>query len=263
MATVRAINNILKFPVRLLFPRNEPFSIPLIALMLATDDLRHLKKLLIVRPDSGPEATGSERAILEGEVGHLFRLLCGHLCEAMEAFETLDKGCAGLLDAAATDDRGREALARVRQAYPVILHRAGGRSFIDVVRNLVTFHYIGQKLSKALEKYEREGYQEDTLVLSPFQGFCRYTVTDNLVKFLIADEIGSNWEEFQKRYKEEIGQSIDLAGALEDVVAYLLGHLLAKHQDKIEQYEEVITIDPAIEQAREKVERARSTGDPR
>ncbi len=252
----------LKFPVRRLFPRDEPFSVPLIQLMLATDDVRYLQKLLIAKGESGQEASESERAILNGEIGHLFRLMCGHLYEAVKAFAALDKRCTGLLDAAASDDRARAALARVRQACAAILSTKNGRrSFIHIVRNLVGFHYIGQKLERTLDKHERAGHLEGTLVLSQFQGLGRYTVTDHLVLFLVADEIGGSLDEFQERYKREIGEAIGLAGALGNIVDYLIGHILERHGDQIEQYDEEITIDPAIGRAKEDVQRARWAGD--
>ncbi len=251
MATVPVTR--LKFPVRLLFPYGERLSVRLIPLMLATDDVRHLQRLLIAKRDLGQDASTSERAIQEGELGHFFRLMCGHLYEAMDAFANLDKENAGLLDAAANDDRARTALERLRQAWPGILSSKGRRSFIDVMRNFVTFHYIGEKLKTTLDRHEGDLDHPDlesTLVLSPHQGLGRYRVADYLVMFLIADELGVPREEFQARYVEGIGQAIELAGALGDVVDYLLVHLLAKHRDQLEQHEEVITIDPEIERAR-------------
>ncbi len=253
----------LKFPLRLLFPHDKPFSGLLIGLLLATDDVRHLRKLLITKPDYGSEASESERAIVNGELGHVFRLMCSHLYEAMDAFTRFDDRYRSLLDEAAIDDRARDALAKVRQARSTIWPGQGRRSFIDIVRNLVGFHYIEQKLRKTLDEHEgrldQQGrpHLEGTLVLSPFQGFGRYTVADRLVTLLISDEIGVNLDDFPQRYMHEIGEAINLVGALADVVDYLIGYLLAKRLDQIEQHEEEIPIDPDIERAREEVERAR------
>src|SRR3989442_11378505 len=140
-----------KFDVRILFPDGQDFTEPLLGLMMATEDARHLQRLLIkVRETEG--ATVSDREIVNGEIGHLFRLLCVPLFEAMKTLEGFDKKCSGLLDAAATDARAKEALQHVRRQCPVILHRKGRRAFIDVVRNLLSAHYIGPKLRKALDK---------------------------------------------------------------------------------------------------------------
>ncbi len=251
----------VRFPVGVLFPHDAPFSIRLLQLMLATDDLRHLRKFLIAKPESEQAATKSEQAILNGEVGHLFRLMCGHLCEAMKAFVDLDKECGALLDAAMPDDRGRNALTMVRQACTAIVSRKGYRtSFVRMVRNLVGFHYDPLKLKRTLGNHG--SHLEGTLVLSPYQGLGRYTIADHLVMLLIADEMGTSLEEFQESYTREIGKAIDLVGALSDVVDYFIGHLLANQLEKIEESDEVITVDPAIERAREEVERARTNGTP-
>lgn len=258
----------VRFGLRLLFPLNEDFSIPLVRLMLATDDVRHLLKLLVGTRDDGPEASASDRAIREGELGHFFRLMCGHLHEAMDAFAVLDKKCAALLDRAANEARGpddavervraRNALAKVRSSYRSILSTNGRRSFISVVRNFVGFHYNPQKLRRTLDKHDRAGHLEGMLVLS-FSGLGRYTVTDRLTTFLIADEIGGDIGEFQQKYMREIGEVIEVGGALRDVVDYLIAHLLGEHLDEIEQHDELITIDPALARAKEQRDRERGT----
>jgi len=160
--------------------------------MIATDDVRHLQKLLIVARERVVEANEIERAIINGELNHLFRMLCGHLWEAADAFNHLDRQCAGLLDKAMTDARANEALKRVRAAYEPRKSKKGKRSFIDMVRNFVGFHYNEQKLRKALDKHVQAGHLEGTLILSPFSGLGRYTVTDNLITLLMADEIGGD-----------------------------------------------------------------------
>lgn len=247
----------LKFDLRLLFPRREQFSIPLVRLMIATDDARHLQRLLIMATERVVDASEIERAILNGELGHLFRLMCGHLWEAAKAFNDLDRRCRGLLDSAMTDDRAREALARVRAAYSARQSGKGKRSFIDVVRNFVGFHYNEQKLGKALEKHRRAGHLDGTLILSPFSGLGRYTVTDHLVTLLMADEIGGTFEEFSRKFMENVGEAIRLAGDLGDVVDYLITSVLGPHADKIEEENGTIRIDPLISRAREEVEKER------
>ncbi len=253
----------LKFDLRLLFPSGAPFSRPLLRLMMATDDARHLQKLLIMTRARVLEANEIEQAILNGELGHLFRLMCGHLWEAAEAFNHLDRRSPRLLDSAMTDARAKEALARVRAAYKPRKPGKGTRTFIDVVRNFVAFHYNEQKLGKALEKHQRAGHLEGTLILSPFSGLGRYTVTDHLATLLMADEIGGTFEEFSRKFMENIGHAIGLAGDLGDVVDYLITHLLAPHADKMDQQDGTIRIDPLIARAREEVEKERKARDER
>jgi hypothetical protein len=204
-----------KFDVRLLFPSNEPFAMPLARLMMATDDVRHLQRLLIVARNDQSAATPSDRAVLDAEVGHLFRLMCGHLFEAIGAFAAIDDKCRELLDVATSDARAKDALDRTRRARQTLLSKKGKRSLIHVARNLVGFHYPDdQLLRRTLDKHEWAGHLEGTLVLSPFQGLGRYTVADQITMFLIADEMGGDPKDFPQKYAEAIGDAIDLAGAL-------------------------------------------------
>jgi hypothetical protein len=223
--------------------------------MMATDDARHLQKLLITTGERADDANEIEKAILNGEIGHLFRLMCGHLWEAAEAFNHLDNRSSHLLDDAMIDGRSREALARPRAAYKPRKTGKRGRTFIDTVRNFVAFHYNEDRLGKALEKHRRAGDLEGTLILCPYSGLGRYSVTDHLATLLMADEIGGTFEEFSRKFMENIGEAIRLAGDLGDVVDYLITHVMAPHADKVEQREEIIRIDPLIVRARKEVER--------
>jgi hypothetical protein len=246
----------LKFDIGLLLPHNDPLSVPLIRLMMAADDARHLQRLLIVARERVVEANETERAILNGELNHLFRLMCGHLWEAAEAFNHLDERAASSLDAAMTDDRAKRALAYVRAAYQS-RQPGAARAFLDVVRNFVAFHYNERKFANALEKHQKAGTLDGTLILSPFSGLGRYTVTDNLTTLLIADEIGGTFDEFSGKFMEHVGHAISLSGALGEVVDYLIAHRLSPHADRIEQEDGTIGIDPLIARAREEVAKER------
>jgi hypothetical protein len=157
-ATVPAY--LFKFDAALLFRLDEKFSLPLARLMMATDDIRHLTKLVIVQHEP-PDATPSEKAVVEGEVGHLFRLLCGHLFEALSAFADLDDKYRGPLDGSVRTPQSEEERARattaletVRREREHILGNKGRRHFIATVRNLVGFHYPDdQKLKRTLPKH--------------------------------------------------------------------------------------------------------------
>jgi hypothetical protein len=130
-ATVPAY--LFKFDAALLFRLDEKFSLPLARLMMATD----------------------------GEVGHLFRLLCGHLFEAISAFADLDDKYRGPLDGSVRTPQSEEERARattaletVRREREHILGNKGRRHFIATVRNLVGFHYPDdQKLKRTLAKH--------------------------------------------------------------------------------------------------------------
>jgi hypothetical protein len=109
--------------------------------MIATDDVRHRQKLLMLAWDGGETATPSDRYIHNGEVGHLFRLLCGHLYEAATPFRALDQVARDRLHAAVADDaEHRAAFAEVRVAYAENRPDGLRYSFLYAMRNSFAFH---------------------------------------------------------------------------------------------------------------------------
>jgi hypothetical protein len=106
------------------FPVAAPFSIPRLGLMMASDDARHLQELLIIAREKAADALPAEQSILNGKIGHLFRLLCGHLHEAKEVFLDLENKAPGLVDAAIGQDA--EQATGVRRETASIHLRAAG-----------------------------------------------------------------------------------------------------------------------------------------
>lgn len=93
-----------KFKIEDVLRPDDPMTVPLLRLMIATDDLRHLQKLLVIAREVDEAPTESDRLIHNGEIGHLFRLLCGHLYEAATPFRAVDQAARGRLDEAVGDD---------------------------------------------------------------------------------------------------------------------------------------------------------------
>ncbi len=158
--------------------------------------------------------------------------------------------------------RATGALARARRARQEHLSKRGKRSPLHIMRNLVGFHYPdNQKLRRTIRKHLRArpelGRLEGSLVLSPAQGIGRYTVADHLMKLVIADEVGGLLIHFRKRYMDSIGEALEVADAMGDVVDYLIRHTLVGHVNQIEECDDIIRIDPAIVRARKAVERRR------
>ena len=79
-----------KFKIEDVLRPDDPMTVPLLRLMIATDDLRHLQKLLVIVREVDETSTESDRLIHNGEIGHLFRLICGHLYEAATPFRAVD-----------------------------------------------------------------------------------------------------------------------------------------------------------------------------
>lgn len=237
------------------FPLAEAYAVPVIGLMMATDDARHLQKLLIIAREKASEAPEAEKAILNGELGHLFRLLCGHLHEAKDAFLALEKKSPGLIDTAVQHDRtGVAAVAFVRRIYgqkPAGKHQ---KTFIDAVRNFVAFHYNEALLGRALRKHLAAGHLDGAVTLSPHAGIGRYTMTDALAALLLSDELGGQLGDFPGRFAQKVDEVIKLAGALGYVVDHLVGYLVVeKNPKEVKAEDAVVRVDPLIERARQAV----------
>src|SRR5262249_31547943 len=107
--------SIVKFKREQLFPISDDLSIPLLRLMAATNDVRHLQKLVLTLFDKEEPTTQTEAAIREGELGYLLRMFCGHLSEAGNVFRCLDSTCKKQVDAVLMNDpEGLELIKQLR-----------------------------------------------------------------------------------------------------------------------------------------------------
>src|SRR5438132_6210383 len=148
----------ITFDLRQVFPSEDPISIPLLRLMAATDDARHIQKLALIALDDAKSTSELEGPILNGELLHLFRLLCGHLYEAGMAFRVLEDAAPELLDkAACCEHDGKTYLDRLRIAYAKSPPGAYHYSFLKPIRDSISFHYLDEPLSKALRKHNDAG----------------------------------------------------------------------------------------------------------
>jgi transcriptional regulator with XRE-family HTH domain len=251
----------LTFDAARAFPLSESYTVPVIGLMMATDDARHLQKLLIIGREKSDEAPDAERAIVNGELGHLFRLLCGHLHEAKEAFLSLERKNPQLLDGVVKEDPdGVAALRSIRKIYAE-KPTAKRKPFMAAVRNFVAFHYNEAMLGRALRKHLAVGHLEGAVTLSPRAGIGRYTMTDGLATLLLSDELGGQIGDFEDRFGQKVGDVIALAGALGYVVDLLVGYLvLGTNAADVKTEDGVVRVDPLIEQARRAImaERAKA-----
>jgi transcriptional regulator with XRE-family HTH domain len=245
---------VLSFNAANAFSITQPFTVPLIGLMMAVDDARHLQKLLIISREKVEDDPEVEKRILNGEMAHLFRLVSGHLQEAKSAFLDLEKRSPRLADAAVgANVEGKAALARVRRFYQEkpSKHR---KVFIDAVRNFVAFHYNPVMLKRALEKHAAAGHLDGTLIVSPHSGIGRFEMTDGLATLLLSDELGGQVGAFQKAFLEKVGEVVGLVGDLGRVVNHLLGWvLLKKGAQPVNTEDAVVRVDPLIERARRKI----------
>ncbi len=223
--------------------------------MMATDDVRHLQKLLLSANARMKEVNEIERSILNGEIFHLFRLLSGHLYEAGQAFRTLEQRCSGLFDTAVANDLERKAdLKYLRQAYAVNSEGSFHHAFLKPFRNYVSFHYKEGELHRALERHNKAKDLDGYVIVAEYAGLGRYSVSDHLALSEIQNLLGAKLDEFQQKFSEAMGEVIKLAVAMFQVVDQVLLHIFQEHEDAIiEQQDGEVVVLPEILRARERV----------
>src|SRR6266446_376168 len=78
-----------RFDPARVFPPGDPLTLPLLRLMLATDDVRRARVLLITADQQVSQTTGIQQTLHGGQLWYAFRLLCSHLKEGGDALTTL------------------------------------------------------------------------------------------------------------------------------------------------------------------------------
>ncbi len=251
----------IRFELSKVFSQANPLSVPILRLMMATDDARHLQKLLIIAGEDIDQANEVETGILNGEMAHLFRMLCGHLYEAGIAFRAVDQVRPDLVQATvAGDEEGKTALDCVREAYAVA---PGGEafhySFLKPVRDEVGFHYKQESLNQALGTLINTPDLDGTLTVCEAAGLSRYNITDHLTAIVITAQLNVNLEGLNAKLHEKMQEVIKLADHLASVVDRLLLHLFETPPPSVlERSYSTITIPPQVLQARVKVDRERN-----
>src|SRR2546426_11288984 len=125
-----------KFDPARVLPPDDKLTLPLLRLMLATDDVRHANLLFVMANEQVDQTTGVQRALHGGQLWYAFRLLCSHLKEGGDALKTLVNSVAErkLKDLLNGRPDADEALARLRTAF-------ADDSFIKRVRDSIGSHY--------------------------------------------------------------------------------------------------------------------------
>jgi hypothetical protein len=222
--------------------------------MMATDDVRHLQKLLLSANARVKEANEIEKSILNGEIFHLFRLLSGHLYEAGQAFRSLEQRCSGLFDTAVADDLEKKAdLKYLREVYAVNPEGSFHHAILKPFRDYVSFHYKEGKLHRALERENKAKDLDGNLIVVEYEGLGRYSVSDHLALSEIQNLLGVKLDDFQLKFAEAMGVAIMLARALFQVVDHLLFNIFQENEDAIiEQEDGEVVVFPEILRGRKK-----------
>jgi hypothetical protein len=144
--------------------------------MMAANDLRHVHKLLLSADDRMEHASTFDREVLNGEILHLDRLLCGHLYEAGNAFRAVDVPHPELANTAVQGTENTESLQRLRTAYASDPPGAFHHSFLKEVRDQFGFHYKSEAIEAKLRDFVRENSLDGIVIAAEDSGLSRYVV---------------------------------------------------------------------------------------
>jgi hypothetical protein len=85
----RAVVKVARFDPPRAFPPDDRLTLPLLRLMIATDDARGASLLFVMADEEMRRTSGAEQALHGGRMWYLSRMLCAHLSEAGNALNTL------------------------------------------------------------------------------------------------------------------------------------------------------------------------------
>lgn len=83
-----------KFDPARVFPPDDPLTLPLLRLMLATDDVRTASVLFVTNDYEMKQPAGIQQTLHGGQLWYFFRLLCSNLKERANALTTLTSSVA-------------------------------------------------------------------------------------------------------------------------------------------------------------------------
>ena len=207
-----------------LFPPDDLFSLPMLRLMAAVNDVRHLRKLIGGAFDGHDHAIGtSERLVIDGEIGYLQRMLCGHLYEAGIVFRSLEETARGRIDELLNGDEvGLESLAAVRAVYRDE-DQSENSYYLRVlgkIRTFAAFHYKQSRFADVLEAAQNA---ETTVVIcGQSVGLGRHTVVDSFATKFVLDLCGGTPDDLGN----DLGRAVQLGGALETMLEHMLARLM-------------------------------------
>ena len=241
----RAVVKVARFDPARAFPPDDKLTVPLLRLMIATDDARGASILLAMADEQMRQTSGAEQALHGGRMWYLFRMLCAHLNEAGNALNTLvnsvpDARLRGLLKARPT---ATEALARLRSGL-------GEGTYVRKVRDSVGAHYRQADVERVYRADLAAGRVDGSLIASEVGGLSRFTMTDVLAVRMMDEAAGAaTHEQFSDRGREVM----DLAQDLATFVGYLASALAAG--SGIEATAETVEVPPLLRAARDRWER--------
>ena len=240
-----------RFDLAKVLPPDNPRSVPLLRLLSATDDARHLQKLLLVSDMTSHDAKEFEVPILNGELIHLFRILAGHLYEAGAAFRQLERDCRSFLDEVLVANPGMfQDLKDVRSAFATST-TAYHHVFLKPFRDRVGFHYKPESLKEALTALTQANDLDGQVIVTEVAGIGRYSVADYVSAQVLIKILGCDPNDLLAALHDRMMQAIRLVDSLCQVVDIAFIHIIEGTQDAIKEIAEgEVRIHPEIVRAR-------------
>ena len=242
------------------FPLDNPLSVPLIRLMMAANDVRHIQKILLSTGERIGQGTDFDSVVINGEMLHFHRLLCGHLYEAGNAFRAIDAPHPVLAAAAVQGTEYEEALQRLREAYASDPSGAFHRIFLKEVRDQFGFHYKHEAIQAKLQDFVQCGNLDGTVIVAEYSGLSRYVIADHLSIGILQDLLDAELPDMHDAFGEVMKKALVLAGDLGDVVDLLLLSILEQNDSVITKREQgLLSVQPELMTARHKVDELRTS----
>ena len=224
----------LVFRLAKVLPADQPLSVPLLRLMMASNDVRHIQKLMLAKDERIGQGNAFEEAVLSGEILHFERLLCGHLYEAGCAFHAIDSSHPDIADAAVRGTEYEAALQRLREMYARNPPGAFHRSFLYAVRNQFGFHYKPEEIEAKLEEFLAIGtFEAEVIHAEELSGLSRYVIADHVSIGILQDILNAELPDLHEVFDKAMSQALALARDLSDVVDLMLLPLLERDQSAL------------------------------
>lgn len=223
----------LVFRLADVFAMDQPLSVPLLRLMMASNDVRHIQKLMLSKDERIGQGNDFGSVVLNGEILHLERMLCGHLYEAGTAFRNIDIPHPEIAGTAVHGTEYEPSLQRLREMYASDPPGAFHHSFLYEVRNKFGFHYKSEAIKHKLEEFLRRGDLEAEVIHAELSGLSRYVIADHVSIGMLQDILNTELPDLNEAFEKAMDKALSLARDLSDVVDLMLLPLLERHESAI------------------------------
>ena len=249
------------------FPPEDRMTIPLLRLMLATDDVRLAREFYVETSERLRAAVGVRQRLLTGEHWYGFRLLCSHLHEGIDALATLI-GTVSPTEIRRLLKGQAEGLAAFEKLRAVagVDKPTRMQTFLFKARSWIGSHYDNEAIRRVFSRYVGSGYIEGTVTASDVGGLTRFIMTDALAILVLLDAAGAKLPtamateadiaafraEVEAAIQASAGEVLPLSEALPTFVD-ALAHTLVLQRGHIGGKRVIIEVPPLLRAATESV----------